>query len=87
MPESISNSPPRNVRNFWVEVTIDGQTTKLCGGPVAKEGGISVRIHIRQDGKVIEDAMTVRGTAHPDGGLEIVASVQAVRHIGFMSKR
>ena len=32
------------MKNFWVEVEIDGRKTKLRGGPRGKTGGMKVRI-------------------------------------------
>jgi hypothetical protein len=36
---------PRNVRNFWVEVTIDGRSAPIASGPVAKDGGFSLTVY------------------------------------------
>lgn len=44
---------PRNVRNFWIEVEIDGRTTKLAGGPRSKDGGFTLRIKQRSKGDII----------------------------------
>lgn len=43
---------PRNVRNFWIEATIDGRGSKLEGGPRAKDGGFDLKIFQRDKGKV-----------------------------------
>ena len=40
----------RCVRNFWVEVSIDGQRTRLRGGPRAREGGVSLQVFQRDEG-------------------------------------
>lgn len=45
---------PRCVRNFWIEVTIDGQTTVLSGGPKSKDGGMKIRLLQRYDGEITE---------------------------------
>jgi hypothetical protein len=42
---------PRCVRNFWVEVD-GGNARPIATGPRAKDGGIDVRIYVRDDGSV-----------------------------------
>jgi hypothetical protein len=63
----------QNVRNFWCEVEVDGRSSKLASGPVARDGGIECEISIRRDGQV-DQALRVRGVAHPDGTLELVVT-------------
>lgn len=41
-----------NVRNFWIDVDIDGRKTLLSGGPRAKDGEMSASLYIRKDGEV-----------------------------------
>lgn len=53
---------PRNVRNFWVEVEIDGQVTRLAGGPKAADGGFVLTVKQRDHGRVTT-ALTVDGLA------------------------
>jgi hypothetical protein len=43
---------PRNVRNFWIDVEIDGQKTRLRGGPQGREGGLRLSILQRSEGAV-----------------------------------
>ena len=57
---------PRNVRNFWVECKIDGQKTRLAGGPRSKDGGFSLTIYQRRRGNV-EVAFSIEGRADTDG--------------------
>ena len=42
------------VRNFWIEVEIDGRKTKLTGGPTGKNGGMVIVLYQRQEGKIIQ---------------------------------
>jgi hypothetical protein len=65
-------SMPRNVRNFWVEVEIDGRKTKFAGGPRSKDGGLRVTIKQRHRGKVVK-ALEVEGQAE---GEELLLSTQ-----------
>lgn len=43
---------PRNVRNFWIDAQIDGRESRITGGPSAKDGGMSVEIFFRENGKI-----------------------------------
>lgn len=38
------------VRNFWVDVYIDGRKARLEGGPRGKDGGMLVTIYQRHNG-------------------------------------
>jgi hypothetical protein len=40
------------VRNFWIEVYVDGRKTKVECGPQAKDGGAIVTIYQRSDGAI-----------------------------------
>lgn len=40
------------VRNFWIEVEIDGRKTKLTGGPVGKNGGMRINLYQRSNGEI-----------------------------------
>ena len=40
------------VRNFWIEGQVDGQTRKTLGGPLAKDGGFSLSIKVRDRGEI-----------------------------------
>lgn len=41
---------PRNVRNFWLEIEVDGRKTKVSLGPAGKTGGARVRVFMRHEG-------------------------------------
>lgn len=41
------------VRNFWVDASIDGRKTDLSGGPVSKEGGMTISIKQRSEGGIV----------------------------------
>lgn len=45
---------PRNVRNFWLELTVDGRKSRIACGPVRKDGGFDLVIKQRHKGKVME---------------------------------
>lgn len=64
---------PRNVRNFWVDLEVDGRKSSIGAGPVSKTGGFFMRIKIRNKGG-IDTAMEIRGLAYEDGKISLVAS-------------
>jgi hypothetical protein len=45
---------PRNVRNFWLELTVDGKKTRMATGPVRKDGGFDLVIKMRDKGQVLD---------------------------------
>ncbi len=61
-------SHPKNVRNFWIEVTIDGRSTPIKTGPQRKDGGFELTIYQRDKGEIMK-ALTIEGTAYGDGYL------------------
>lgn len=50
---------PVNVRNFWVDLSVDGRQNDVGTGPRSKDGGMLARFFIRDDGEV-KAAITVR---------------------------
>ena len=53
---------PRNVRNFWIELIVDGKKTRIATGPVRKDGGFDLTVKMRNDGEIIS-ALSVIGRA------------------------
>ena len=49
------------VRNFWVDINVDGRATRVGTGPRRKDGGMSARFRIREDGGISEKSITVEG--------------------------
>lgn len=47
------------LRNFWVEVEIDGRKTKICGGPRSRDGMMTVKVFQRENGTSYESARVV----------------------------
>ncbi len=64
---------PQNVRNFWIELDIDGRTTSIASGPRSRDGGFSLRIYQRDQGNIIK-ALEVEGIAQSDGSLVLEAT-------------
>lgn len=58
---------PQNVRNFWIELEVDGRKSKIATGPVSKDGAFSLRVSMRNlDGSIHEDVVSLEGFAHAD---------------------
>lgn len=61
---------PRNVRNFWHNLVVDGRSTDIGTGPVSKDGGFSQTMLIRHEGRVVT-AVLVEGRPTRDGRLRL----------------
>ena len=70
---------PRNVRNFWIELDVDGRKSRIETGPVRKDGGFSLTIRNREQGRISPTTLEVRG--YVDGSGQIL-SLSA----GFVSR-
>lgn len=62
---------PRFVRNFWIELEIDGRRSRVACGPRRADGGFRARIFIRREGRVAA-GMAVEGR-RSGGKCELVA--------------
>lgn len=71
---------PRNVRNFWLELSVDGKRTDVATGPVSKDGGFQLTIKQRDDGGIVR-AMTVTGRAREGDDGAFVLELRA-EHAG-----
>ena len=58
----------RNVRNFWIEIEVDGHTSKVAVGPAAADGGFNMTIRQRSNNMVTTTAM-LHGRAMQNGQL------------------
>lgn len=58
------------IRNWWIEVEIEGRKTKLTGGPRAKDGGFTLVVRQRDDGESIA-FVRIDGIVLGGGGLEL----------------
>ena len=61
---------PRNLRNFWIELEVDGRKTKIATGPPAKNGGFALRVFQRA-GNTSRLALEVDGNAFPSGAVTL----------------
>ena len=73
------------VRNFWIEVTVDGRKTKIATGPRSKDGGMEITIKQRNNGS-IDHALTVRCTVD-DQNLRTKASSGNGKAVDFQTVR
>lgn len=64
---------PRNVRNFWIELSVDGSATRVETGPRSKDGGFSLVVLMRDDGGIVR-ALEVNGRTLSDGSLRLEAT-------------
>ena len=61
---------PRNVRNFWITVEVDGRQHNVETGPRAKDGGFIVRVYQRGAPDACSaPVLTVEGRADDAGRL------------------
>lgn len=66
------NYSPRNVRNFWVDLNVDGHTA-IATGPKPATGGFEQTILVRSNGAP-HKALDIRGYVNRDGDLVISVS-------------
>jgi hypothetical protein len=64
---------PRNVRNFWIELEVDGKKQKIATGPRSAGGGFDMSIKVRSEGQIAARDVRIVGFVTPDGLLEIRA--------------
>jgi hypothetical protein len=70
---------PRNVRNFWLVLEVDGKRARVETGPISKSGGFKLVVLQRDKGSVVR-TMEVEGTAKENG--QLVLSAYAVGQDG-----
>ena len=64
------------VRNFWIDLDVDGRKTHVATGPRSRDGGFDMAIKIRDEGGIAE-AMDVTGRVIEGENGESVLSVTA----------
>lgn len=78
-----SGGPPKCVRNFFLEIEVDGVKRVVRTGPTGSKGGFFLKVLIRQDGKVSDSYMTVQGSSD---GLENELNVQLHDHVNGLKE-
>lgn len=61
---------PRNVRNWWIEIELDGRAT-MVGGPRHKTGGFCLNIKQRDGGGIKTPVRIVGEVLGPEEALEL----------------
>jgi hypothetical protein len=61
----------RNVRNFWIELSVDGKQEEISAGPKGKDGGFFLRVLVREKGSVCPQIATLSGVVNAEGKLVI----------------
>lgn len=52
---------PRNVRNFWIELDVDGRKHRIATGPRSRAGGFTMRVLMRENGEISEKEFHLEG--------------------------
>ena len=77
----------RVVRNFWLTASIDGREEALTGGPRGKDGGMEVRLQVR-DGGSIATGLRINCHCHYDDTLTIsIMDWQGLETVVWEGKR
>jgi hypothetical protein len=61
---------PRNVRNFWLELNVDGSKSRVETGPRSANGGFSLTIYQRDSGSIVK-ALDVWGHIDDSGKIRL----------------
>lgn len=72
----------RNVRNFWIELEIDGRVTKVATGPRRKDGGFLLKVHMRDKGEICRDLVKITGRMERVGKVDCLV-LSTVAHDTF----
>jgi hypothetical protein len=65
---------PRNVRNFWIELSVDGRKSRIETGPSRKDGGFSMTVRVRENGGISKRTLEVFGNVIDDDTLYLEAA-------------
>ncbi len=74
---------PSHVRNFWIDVDVDGRQTKIATGPRHDDGGLSIRLKQRTEKSGIIDVIAVNCIRRYGGILRtsVVLDADAAKYI------
>lgn len=65
---------PRNVRNFWIELAVDGKKMLVETGPRARSGGFNIRIRLRSRGGIHDKDFVVDGRVSDADGMLVLTA-------------
>jgi hypothetical protein len=61
---------PRCVRNFWIDLQVDGRQSDIMTGPRRSDGGFDMYVYIRNRGAV-EQLLRIKGQCVGSDSLEL----------------
>jgi len=64
---------PRNVRNFFLDLAVDGRATHITTGPIHRSGGFHLTIKVRDRGRISENVLHIQGCVEADGTLNVTS--------------
>ena len=70
---------PMNVRNFWIDVDVDGKKSPIETGPRSENGGFQLRV-LQRDNGLISEPVTISGKADNQGNLVLEVKVDEEVH-------
>ena len=77
---------PRIVKNYWINGSVDGRSTRISMGPADRTGGFDLLISMRADGGVTEPCR-IKGYADEDGTLKLRVMVKGQEDIVIRTMR
>jgi len=78
---------PRNVRNFWLTMDVDGRGSTVETGPRGADDGFTLNIFMREKGEVAGVVMQVYGSVDVDGKLVLTARKANGEELQVMTER
>ena len=51
----------RNIRNFWLELDVDGRKSNIATGPRSLNGGFKLIVKMKKNGKISNKIFTLEG--------------------------
>lgn len=75
---------PRVVRNFWIELEVDGKKEKIATGPKNSGGGFRCAIKVRENGAVSDKELRIDGQVTSTGRLLLIVYGVGPRSLGYV---
>lgn len=78
---------PRVVRNFWIDLDVDGRANSIGTGPRQGGGGFSCTILVREEGSISDKSLRIRGVNTQDNDnvltVELMDGSRVVKEISL----
>jgi hypothetical protein len=52
---------PRNTRNFWLKINVDGKKSEIATGPRSRDGGFRCSVLMRSNGRILDEELMIDG--------------------------